>query len=169
MIRFDEFVSGIWDGTVLNDVEFELLERDRDGNIITVKYQGGLDAGAFSKLGSGLMGWMQPIRYGLLVVLCTLHNCLLDIDGLDEVWKDGVLVECRSDWTCDLGLHDFEGVDERVPNGLASLSRNLDSRNYDPSGMGPDEDDLNQHPVDVDLAPVLAQDEVNVNSSSVRV
>ena len=41
MVRFDKFVSGIWDGTVLEDVEFELFERDRNGDIITVKYKGG--------------------------------------------------------------------------------------------------------------------------------
>ncbi|KAL7551041.1 hypothetical protein ACHAWF_014245 [Thalassiosira exigua] len=41
MVRFDQFISGIWDGAVLQDVEFELFEKDASGNIITVKYTGG--------------------------------------------------------------------------------------------------------------------------------
>ena len=41
MVRFDQFISGIRDGNVLEDVEFELLERDGNGDIITAKYRGG--------------------------------------------------------------------------------------------------------------------------------
>ena len=41
MVRFDEFVSGIKDGTILEDVEFELFERDGTGKITTAKYRGG--------------------------------------------------------------------------------------------------------------------------------
>lgn len=40
MVRFDEFISGIRDGTVLEDMEFELFELDKDGNPVTVKYNG---------------------------------------------------------------------------------------------------------------------------------
>jgi hypothetical protein len=32
MVRLDKFVSGICDGTVLNDVHFELLAHDKTGN-----------------------------------------------------------------------------------------------------------------------------------------
>ena len=41
MFRFNQFISGIRDGNVLEDVEFELLERDGNGDIITAKYRGG--------------------------------------------------------------------------------------------------------------------------------
>ena len=40
-VRFDEFVSGIWEGRVLKDFKFELYERDKNGNVITVEYRGG--------------------------------------------------------------------------------------------------------------------------------
>ena len=41
MVRFDEFVSGIWEGKVLKDVKFQLYERDIHGNVIAVQYSGG--------------------------------------------------------------------------------------------------------------------------------
>ena len=41
MVRFDVFVSGIWDGTVLNDVEFKLYTCNQDGHDITTEYQCG--------------------------------------------------------------------------------------------------------------------------------
>ena len=40
LVLFDDFVSGIRDGDILGDTEFELLERGRNGEIITVKYKG---------------------------------------------------------------------------------------------------------------------------------
>ncbi len=64
---------------------------------------------------------------------CALHNWLLDIDGFGGVWNGGLAV---SDWTGPLGGMDFDGVSEDIPNSIARLSRNLDSRNYDSSGMG---------------------------------
>ena len=42
-----------------------------------------------------------------------------------------------SDWDGEMGLLEFDGVKDVVPNALAHLSRNLDPRNYDSSGMGP--------------------------------
>lgn len=33
---------------------------------------------------------------------CALHNWLLDIDGLDANWENGV----RSDWEGEMGEHD---------------------------------------------------------------
>lgn len=41
MIHFAQFVSGIRDDEVLEDVEFKLLEWDRMGNVVTAKYRGG--------------------------------------------------------------------------------------------------------------------------------
>ena len=71
---------------------------------------------------------------------CALHNWLLDIDGLDEVWENGILVKVTSEWLGDLGDHDFEGVSPEVPNAIVRLSTNLDPRKYDSSAMGPGED-----------------------------
>ena len=137
MVRFDQFVCGIWDGTVLPDVEFELYERDVNGHIITVKYQGGyviVDNGhlqwsltvppfkvtnketkiRWSKWVESmrkdvedtfgiLKGTWRLIKTGIRVhgvnavdkiwlTCCALHNWLLDIDGLDEVWVDGIYI-----------------------------------------------------------------------------
>jgi hypothetical protein len=65
---------------------------------------------------------------------CALHNWLLEIDGLMNEWCDGVLV---SDWDGPLGELDFKGINNNIPNAIARLSRNLDPRNYDSSGIGP--------------------------------
>ncbi len=40
MVRLDTFVSGICDGTVLNDVDFELLTHDKTGNIKILCFKG---------------------------------------------------------------------------------------------------------------------------------
>ncbi len=40
MVRLDCYISGIWDGTILKDLECELLAYDNEGEIIAVKYQG---------------------------------------------------------------------------------------------------------------------------------
>ncbi|KAL7545726.1 hypothetical protein ACHAWF_014021 [Thalassiosira exigua] len=95
---------------------------------------------------------------------CALHNWLLDIDGLDEVWVDGVLVQCTSDWTGDLGKHDFEGVSDKIPNAIARLSTNLDPRNYDLSGMGPGDDVMNVHAVDIDFGDDACDDDAVAES-----
>jgi hypothetical protein len=40
MVRLDQFISGIRDGNNLQDNDFELLDHDSEGNVITVKYKG---------------------------------------------------------------------------------------------------------------------------------
>jgi hypothetical protein len=40
MVRLDRFISGIWDSTILKDLEFELLAYNNEGDVIAVKYQG---------------------------------------------------------------------------------------------------------------------------------
>ena len=67
---------------------------------------------------------------------CALHNWLLDIDELSEKWVGGVR-QWVSNWDGEMGCLDFDGVSKDVPNVLARLSENLDSRNYDSSGLGP--------------------------------
>jgi hypothetical protein len=68
---------------------------------------------------------------------CSLHNWLLDIDGLNNEWVNGVHVIVGSDWDGPMGRSDFEGVRVDIPYSIARLSTNLDPRNYDLSGMGP--------------------------------
>jgi hypothetical protein len=40
MVRLDQFISGVRDGYLLQDNDFELLNYDRLGNVICVKYKG---------------------------------------------------------------------------------------------------------------------------------
>ncbi len=61
---------------------------------------------------------------------CSLHNWLLDIDGLSQKWVGGVR-QCVSNWEGELGCLDFDDVHKDVPNALACLSENQDARNYD--------------------------------------
>jgi hypothetical protein len=67
---------------------------------------------------------------------CALHNWLLEVDGLSKTWVGGIR-QLTSNWDGEIGLLEFDGVRVEVPNALACLSRNLDPRNYDSSGMGP--------------------------------
>jgi hypothetical protein len=40
MVRLDQFISGVRDGYLLQDNDFELLNYDHLGNVISVKYKG---------------------------------------------------------------------------------------------------------------------------------
>ena len=40
MFRLDQFISGIHNGNNLQDNDFELLDHNSEGNVITVKYKG---------------------------------------------------------------------------------------------------------------------------------
>ena len=42
-----------------------------------------------------------------------------------------------SDWDGPLAELDFEGININIPNAIVRLSKNLDPRNYDSSGIGP--------------------------------
>lgn len=182
MVRLDRFISGIQDGSVLEDVTFKLLGYDQEGKVIDLQYKG-----VYVIVDNGYLDWsctvppfgvtndIDEIRwsrwvesmrkdvectFGILkgrwrilkagirlhgvdvvdkvwLTCCALHNWLLDNDGLSKEWEGGV---CMSDWEGTLGDLEFDGVDERIPNALARLSRNLDPRNYDSSGMGPGTD-----------------------------
>jgi hypothetical protein len=42
---------------------------------------------------------------------CALHNWLLEVDGLNERWENGV----STDWEGQLGYHDVEDMDRTIP------------------------------------------------------
>jgi hypothetical protein len=65
---------------------------------------------------------------------CALHNWLLEIDGLDESWEDGV----PSDWEGELGNHENDGLVNKYATPISRL--HSAARNFDASGMGPGED-----------------------------
>jgi len=70
---------------------------------------------------------------------CALHNWLLEVDGLNKRWADGV----PSDWEGDMGLHnsmDVQNNQHDANTGEESIDDSIDSvdecRRYDASGMG---------------------------------
>jgi hypothetical protein len=70
---------------------------------------------------------------------CALHNWLLDIDGMNEIWVGGVCTVV-SDREGKLVCFDWEGVQVEIPNALAHLLANQNARKYDSSGVGPGDD-----------------------------
>ena len=58
---------------------------------------------------------------------CALHNMLLEVDGLNTRWSDGV----PSDYEGELGLHDANDVRRHLPPAV--FNRLADPRNYDPA------------------------------------
>ncbi len=73
--------------------------------------------------------WCQLCQLHL-VSCCALHNWLLEIDGMNEIWVGGVHVVI-SDWDGKMAGFDWEGVRADIPTTPARLSVNLDARNYD--------------------------------------
>jgi len=58
-----------------------------------------------------------------------MHNLLLEVDGLDEKWEDGVI----SSWQGDLGNPDGT---RHIPEAIRRLLTPSQARNYNTSGMG---------------------------------
>jgi len=52
MVRLDTFVSGICDGSVLNDCDFELLARGKDGELKSLRF-----CGAYLIVDNGYLNW----------------------------------------------------------------------------------------------------------------
>jgi hypothetical protein len=50
MVHLDRFISGVQDGYLLQDNDFELLDYDHLGNVISVKYKGVVHAWVGQKL-----------------------------------------------------------------------------------------------------------------------
>ena len=64
--------------------------------------------------------------------LFPLHNMLLEVDGLDAPWNDGVKQPPTSDWTGSLGNLDIDDV----PTAIRELMSPADIRAYDTSSLG---------------------------------
>lgn len=60
---------------------------------------------------------------------CALHNMLLEVDGVDDKWEDGVV----SDWQQHMGENDTAA---QLPEAIRWLLTPTQARNYDTSGMG---------------------------------
>jgi hypothetical protein len=178
LVMFDEFVRGMYEGKVLDDVEFVLLEEDESGNIVERTYKG-----AWLVVDNGYLKWattIPPLKhtadareirwsqwlesmrkdvectFGILKgrwrilkagvslrsaeamdrvwkTCCSLHNWLLNVDGLNVRWNSGV----PSDWEGELGQHDHRDVlRHAVPNAIRNLQSPAELRRYDGSGLG---------------------------------
>ena len=89
----------------------------------------------------------------IFLTCCALHNWLLEIDGLDERWGDGV----ASEWEGSLGDHDVNEISRAVLN----LHNPVDVRNYDLIGLGVGSDV--HFPHDDDNSIVMMETEVLCN------
>ena len=185
LVLFDDFMRGIHNGTVLDDVVFELYERDIDGATRAVKYKGAwllVDNGYLSwattippfkntssRAEIRWSQWLESMRkdvectFGILKgrwrilkagvrlhgveacdkvwkTCCALHNMLLEVDGLDEHWQEGV----ESDWQGELGQHDEEDfINYAPPFAVCRLHSPTARRNFDASSLEVEEDQEN--------------------------
>jgi hypothetical protein len=184
MVRLNDFVSGIRDGNILDNVTFELFAHNKDGKVKKLHF-----SGAYLIVDNGYLNWSCTVppfgvtnnideihwlklvesmckdvecTFGILkgrwrilkavvcihgvnsvdyiwLTCCALHNWLLDIDGMNEIWVGGVCTVV-SDWEGGLACFDWEGVRADIPNVLAHLSVNQNVLNYNSSGVGPGDD-----------------------------
>lgn len=69
---------------------------------------------------------------------CALHNMLLEVDGLDEKWNDGV----GSEWEGEAGLHESDDIG-RI-RAITRLNNPSAARAFDCSGMGEGDDRIEE-------------------------
>ena len=87
MVRLDQFISGIRDGLILQDNDFELLDYDRLGNVISVKYKG-----VYVIVDNGYLQWS-----------CTVPPFTVTSD-MDEIRWSKWLESMRKDVECTFGI-----------------------------------------------------------------
>jgi hypothetical protein len=87
MVRLDLFISGVHDGYLLQDNDFELLDYDRLGNVISVKYKG-----VYVIVDNGYLQWS-----------CTVPPFTVTGD-MDEIRWSKWLESMRKDVECTFGI-----------------------------------------------------------------
>jgi len=87
MVRLDQFISGVRDGSLLQDNNFELLAYDRLGNVISVKYKG-----VYVIVDNGYLQWS-----------CTVPPFTVTGD-MDEIRWSKWLESMRKDVECTFGI-----------------------------------------------------------------
>jgi hypothetical protein len=87
MVRLDQFISGVRDGHILQDVDFELLDYDYLGNVISVKYK----------------GVYVIIDNGYLQLSCTVPPFIVT-SNIDEIRWSKWLESMRKDVECTFGI-----------------------------------------------------------------
>jgi hypothetical protein len=83
MVRLDTFISGARDGILIDDNDFELLNFDRVGNVISVKYKG-----VYVIVDNGYLQWS-----------CTVPPFTIT-SGMDEIRWSKWLESMRKDVEC---------------------------------------------------------------------
>jgi hypothetical protein len=92
--------------------------------------------GRFRILKTGIRLNGQEAADKVFLTCCALHNWLLEVDGLDDKWDEGV----ASSWEGALGRHEIHDVEEHLPQAITRLMSPAAMRAYDVSGMGFGED-----------------------------
>jgi hypothetical protein len=86
----------------------------------------------FRILKTGIRLHKQEAADKIFLTCCAIHNWLLDVDGLDKQWEDGV----PSDWEGQLGCHDLTDTVQYIPDPLRRIMSRNELAQYDLSGMG---------------------------------
>ena len=93
----------------------------------------GIMKGRFRMLKSGMRLQSIDAVDSVWLTCCALHNWLLEVDGYDEKWNNGL----KSDWLTELGNFEFNDVVRAAPNfALARLENPSQVKEFDTSGMG---------------------------------
>ena len=87
MVRLDRFVSGIQDGSILEDVTFELLGYDQNGKVVVMKYKG-----VYVIVDNGYLDWS-----------CTVPPFGVTND-VDEIRWSRWVESMRKDVECTFGI-----------------------------------------------------------------
>jgi hypothetical protein len=87
MVRLDTFVAGIHDGTVLDDISFELLAHNKDGKVKKLHF-----SGAYLIVDNGYLNWLCMVPpFGVT-------------NSVDEIRWSKWLESMRKDVECTLGI-----------------------------------------------------------------
>jgi hypothetical protein len=87
MVRLDQFISGVQDGYPLQDNDFELLDYNHLGNVISVKYKG-----VYVIVDNGYLQWS-----------CTVPPFTIT-SNMDETRWSKWLESMRKDVQCTFGI-----------------------------------------------------------------
>ncbi len=87
MVCLDKFISGVWDWCLLQDNNFELLNYDHLGNVISVNYKG-----VYVIVDNGYLQW-----------LCTVPPFTVT-SNMNEICWSKWLESMRKDVECTFGI-----------------------------------------------------------------
>ena len=87
MVRFDTFLTAVRAGNILSDNEFELLSYDKEGNVISVRYNG-----VYVIVHNGYLAWS-----------CTVPP-LSVTNKIDETRWSRWVESMRKDVECTFGI-----------------------------------------------------------------